>query len=55
VPLREWHLAIGPHQTVKFFSHMWQNGKFFRTEARDGSTKATQDSGNVQLFYFIVD
>ena len=42
---REWNLVVGPHQKVKIFTHMWQNGKIIRTEARDGPNKATQDSG----------
>jgi hypothetical protein len=38
---REWNLAVGPHQIVKIFTHIWQNGKCIRTEARDGPNKAT--------------
>jgi hypothetical protein len=44
---REWHLAIGPHKKVKFFSYLWEDGKCFRIEARDGPAKATQDSGTI--------
>jgi hypothetical protein len=50
VELREWHLAIGPHQKVKFFSHLWESGKCFRIHARDGSAKATQDSGTTKFY-----
>jgi hypothetical protein len=49
VPNREYHLGIGPHPKVKFFSHMWANGKYLRIASRD-SGKATQDSGIAASF-----
>jgi hypothetical protein len=54
VETQEWHLALGPHQKVKFFSHIWHCGKCFRIEARDGSDKATQDSGTLFIFNIFI-
>jgi hypothetical protein len=65
---KEYHLSLGPHQKVKFFSHMWVEGKFIRIHGREGPSKVTQDSGKfyhlgkyygimsytyVEFFYFM--
>ena len=47
---REYHLALGPHQKVRFFTHMWVEGKFFRIQARETVNKSTQDSGKFICF-----
>ena len=47
---REYHLALGPHQKVRFFTHMWVEGKFFRIQARETVNKSTQDSGKFLCF-----
>ncbi len=46
---REYHLSLGPHQKVKFFSHMWVEGRFLRIRGREGASKVTQDSGNFMI------
>jgi hypothetical protein len=46
---REYHLALGPHPKVKFFSHMWARGKYLRIASKDYG-RATQDSGIAASF-----